>query len=191
MITIVSGLPRSGTSMMMAALKAGGMPLLVDGLRQTDQNNPKGYFEFEPVKKLPNGQTGWLISARGKAVKVISALLKFLPQDYAYQIIFMERDLNEILTSQRRMLERSAKQAAKPISDEEMEEFFQEHLAEVKSWLAQQDWIQTLYISYNQVLCQPLEVFKRVDDFLTVSLDIDAMASVVDPSLYREKNRKI
>ena len=81
-ITIVSGLPRSGTSMMMSALEAGGLPLLTDGLRQADLNNPKGYFEYEPVKKLPKGQTGWLLSADGKAVKVISALLTYLPEDF-------------------------------------------------------------------------------------------------------------
>src|ERR1043165_1737839 len=103
-ITVVSGLPRSGTSMMMKMLEAGGMSLLVDNLRTADDDNPAGYYEFEPVKKLSQGDFDWLEEAQGKAVKVIAALLADLPSAYTYQIIFMRRDMFEILASQNKML---------------------------------------------------------------------------------------
>ena len=187
-ITIVSGLPRSGTSMMMSALKAGGMPLLTDEIRGADPNNPKGYYEFERVKKLPKGDVAWLNSARGKAVKVISALLEYLPPDYHYQVIFMERNLEEILASQHRMLVRTGKEQQHPVADETIRQSYQNHLSEVKFYLEDKDWIETLYVSYNQILQQPLEGFKGVAVFLDGRVDPAAMAKVVDPSLYREKN---
>ena len=187
-ITIVSGLPRSGTSMMMSALKAGGLPLLTDGLREADPNNPKGYFEYEPVKKLPKGQTNWLLSADGKAVKVISALLSYLPEDFRYQVIFMERDLDEILASQRRMLERSDKKDTQPIDDAQLRKDYQAHLENVKDWLRSQDWLSVLFISYNQVLRDPMAAFQKVGAFIEIDLDMEAMARVVDPTLYREQN---
>ena len=171
----------------MSALKAGGLSLLTDGLRQADPNNPKGYFEYEPVKRLPKGQTGWLLSAHGKAVKVISALLTDLPEDFNYQVIFMERDLDEILASQRRMLERSNKNEVKPIEDAQLRRDYQAHLAAVKGWLNSQDWLSVLFISYNQVLHDPLAAFKKVDAFLEPRLDVAAMVQVVDPTLYREQ----
>lgn len=186
-ITIVSGLPRSGTSMMMSALKAGGMPLLTDEVREADPNNPKGYYEFERVKKLSKGDDAWLDSASGKAVKVISALLEYLPPDYQYQVIFMERNLHEILASQRRMLVRTGKEQQHPVADETIQQSYQNHLSEVKSWLADKDWIDTLYVSYNQILQQPLEEFNRVAKFLEDRVNPRAMAKVVEPSLYREK----
>ena len=186
-IAIVSGLPRSGTSMMMSSLEAGGLPLLTDGLRQADPNNPKGYFEYEPVKKLPKGKTGWLLSAHGKAVKVISALLVNLPDDFNYKVIFMERDLDEILASQRRMLERSDKKEGKPIEDAQLRRDYQAHLDAVKDWLKLQDWLSVLFISYNQILRDPMAAFKMVDAFLEPPLDVEAMARVVEPALYREQ----
>src|SRR5215813_2579369 len=103
-IIVVSGLPRSGTSMMMKMLAAGGLPVLVDAIRAADDDNPNGYFEFEPVKQLADGQNEWLTEAGGKVVKIISALLEYLPKSYHYKIIFMERELKEILASQQKML---------------------------------------------------------------------------------------
>lgn len=186
-ITVVSGLPRSGTSMMMSALKAGGMELLVDEVRPPDENNPKGYYEFERVKKLPKGNHDWLDLARGKCVKVVSALLPHLPSDHQYRIIFMKRDIEEILASQKQMLERTDKGNNHPITDEEMRQSYQEHLAEIMAWLAEKDWIQTLSLSYNELLRQPEEHFNKVADFLENNVDPKAMAQVVDPSLYRER----
>jgi hypothetical protein len=187
-VMIVSGLPRSGTSMMMSALEAGGLPILTDGLRKADPSNPKGYYEYEPVKKLSEGQTEWLRSAQGKAVKVISALLHYLPDDFYYRVIFMERDIDEILASQKRMLARADKIEEKPLSDTQLRQEYAKHLVAVKKWLNTQNWIEALMISYNQILRDPVAAFKMVDAFLALNLDIDAMAQTIDPKLYREQN---
>lgn len=187
-ITVVSGLPRSGTSMMMSALKAGGMDVLTDEVRVPDDNNPKGYYEYERVKKLPKGDTEWLHTARGKAVKIISPLLTHLPADYHYRVIFMERDIEEILASQERMLERTGKGEENSIPDEAMRQSYHDHLAEVDSWLADKSWISVIRLSYNDILRQPENHFRKVATFLDDIMDPRAMSRVVDPSLYREKN---
>ena len=186
-ITVVSGLPRSGTSMMMKALQAGGMPLLVDGVRGADANNPGGYFEFERVKKLPKCDLDWLDNAKGKVVKVISALLDTLPDQYQYKVIFMERDIDEILASQRRMLLRDGTIEEKPISDADMRQSYLSHLEEVKTYLAKTPWLKTIAISYNDVLRNPKVEFQRVVKFLDRNVDLEAMVQVVDPELYRER----
>jgi hypothetical protein len=187
-ITVVSGLPRSGTSMMMSALQAGGLPLLVDHFRGADANNPKGYYEFERAKKLPKGDIAWLWSAQGKAVKIISALLEFLPQKFEYKVIFMERDLDEILASQSRMLERNGKQDDHPITQAEIRQSYQEHLNKIKNYLSVRDWFQPLYVSYNNILQQPEDEFRKIADFLDIGLDPEKMVQKVDPNLYRQKN---
>lgn len=102
LITIVSGLPRSGTSMMMSMLEAGGMDVLTDGIRGADEDNPRGYYEFERVKQIEHDK-GWLSDARGKAVKMVAALLKYLPPEYQYQVVFVRRNMDEVLASQRRI----------------------------------------------------------------------------------------
>ena len=186
-ITVVSGLPRSGTSMMMSALKKGGMPVLVDNIRKADQNNPKGYLEFERVKKLPKGDYDWLAIAQGKAVKIISALLTYLPECYQYKVIFLERDMDEILSSQQRMLERTNKIDEDNKSDEMLRQSYQEHIKKVSTWLEDQDWLQTLYVSYNEILRQPDIEFQKIAVFLDQLVDPQLMAQVVDPELYREK----
>ena len=187
-ITIVSGLPRSGTSMMMSALEAGGMDLLTDGLRRADINNPKGYNEFENVKKLAKGETDWIESAEGKVIKVISALLNFLPENYQYRVIFMERDIDEIMASQQRMLERSGKNAQSSTSENEIRQSYIEHIGEVKAWLTDSEWIRAIFVSYNDILHNPERNSREVAFFLDNLVDPDAMAKVVDYSLYREKN---
>lgn len=186
-ITIVSGLPRSGTSMMMSALAAGGMQLLTDGEREADANNPKGYFEYERVKKLAHGDMDWLADARGKAVKIISALLFYLPSDYPYRVIFLERSLEEILASQTRMLERTGKHAEQTFSEEQIRASYQNHLIEVKSWLDDQENVKTLYVSYNETVLHPLLIFREVASFLDGLVDPTAMITVIDPKLHREK----
>jgi len=186
-ITVVSGLPRSGTSMMMSALRAGGMPLLLDGIREADANNPKGYFEYERVKKLPVGDTEWLKSAEDKAVKIISALLEHLSDAYDYRVIFMERDIDEILKSQKRMLARNGTDQGATVSDEDMRRHFQAYLEEVQSLLNERGWLKVIYVSYNQVLQNPIGEFQRVAKFLDGKVDPVLMMEVVDPTLYREK----
>jgi len=185
-ITIISGLPRSGTSMMMKMLEAGGLPLLTDGRRTADQDNPKGYYEFERVKKLKDGDTAWLPQAHGKAVKVISYLLESLPQGYTYRVLFMRRLIPEILASQRKMLVNRGEDPDK-VSDAEMASLFEKHLAQVDAWIASRPYLQRLDVDYNQAIRDPLPLIARINRFLGGHLDEDAMAAVIDPGLYRQR----
>jgi hypothetical protein len=186
-ITIVSGLPRSGTSMMMQILQAGGLQILTDNLRAADDDNPKGYYEYERVKKLPDGDTAWVMDSRGKAVKVISALLEHLPTGFDYKIIFMRREMDEVLASQKQMLIRRDEPTDKA-SDETMSEMFDKHLLDIKAWLAQQPNMQVLYIKYDQLLVDPDPHIQAIAEFLSADLDVGAMLAVPDKNLYRQKN---
>jgi LPS sulfotransferase NodH len=186
-VYIVSGLPRSGTSMMMKMLEAGGLPPLTDGLREADTDNPKGYYEFERVKQLDKGDTEWLAQAQGKAVKVISALLKYLPEDYAYQIVFMERDISEVLASQRKMLVHRGEDPDS-VDEVKMATLFTNHVKKVKAYLAEQDNMSILYVHYNDVLADPYPQAQSVSQFLGNRPDVQAMVEIVDPNLHR--NRK-
>ena len=185
-ITIVSGLPRSGTSMMMKMLEAGGIPPLTDEIRTADADNPKGYYELERVKKLDKGDTAWLAETAGKVVKVISMLLQHLPAGYSYRIIFMERRLEETLASQRQMLIRR-NEPTDAVSDEVLRTSFQKHLTQIKGWLAEQPHIQVLYVSYNDMLSDPAGQARRINQFLGQTLNEAKMAAVVDPDLYRQR----
>jgi len=185
-ITVVSGLPRSGTSMMMKMLEAGGLPPLTDKMRQADDDNPKGYYEFERVKKMPDGDTSWVEEARGRSVKVISALLEHLPNGYPYRVLFMQRKIDEILASQIQMLIRSGKPTDE-VSDEQLAEMYGKHLARVKSWLDEQPNFTVLYLDYGAMLADPQKYTNRVNQFLGSSLNSGAMVGVVDPDLYRQR----
>lgn len=185
-VTIVSGLPRSGTSMMMQMLDNGGILPLVDGIRTPDIDNPKGYYEFERVKKLPEGDYEWLDDARGKVVKVISALLTDLPPLYDYKIIFMQREIEEVLQSQKKMLIKDGK-PTDAVSDEELTELYQQHLSTIQEWVESQDNITIHYASYNAILNDAREPLQRINKVLDKRLDIEAMLSVVDQSLYRNR----
>jgi hypothetical protein len=184
-ITIVSGLPRSGTSMMMKMLEAGGLEPLTDNIRTADEDNPKGYFEFERVKQIEHDKA-WLEDARGRVVKLISALLKHLPTSHTYKIIFMRRAMTEILASQRQMLVRRG-EPTDTVPDDKMAAMFEKHVAQVESWLAAQPNIETIYVSYNEVLSDSRTHAGRINSFLGGSLNVDAMAGVVDHALYRQK----
>lgn len=184
-IIIVSGLPRSGTSMMMRMLESGGIQTLTDDIRKADEDNIKGYFEYELVKKIEHDKT-WLNEAENKAVKLISALLKHLPHTYDYKIIFMKRDLGEILASQKKMLERRG-ESLDTIPDKYMANLFKKHLSEVENWLADQSNIKTLYVSYNDILRNPEEIVLNVINFLNRNLDLKKMIREIDPNLYRQR----
>lgn len=177
--------------MMMSALAAGGMLLLIDGKRLADENNPKGYYEYERVMQLSKGDSEWLLLARGKVIKVISALLEHLPDEYQYRVIFMEREMDEILDSQKRMLGRTSQGSQQPVSEDQIRNSYKTHLEKVKSWLADQSYIKTLFVSYNDAVFQPLDVFHDVADFLDGRVDPQAMTTVVDPTLYWEKKSRI
>jgi hypothetical protein len=185
-ITIVSGLPRSGTSMMMKMLEAGGIPPLTDELRAADIDNPKGYYEFERVKQLDKGDTAWLSEARGKAVKIISYLLQYLPAGQQYRVVFVRRDIPEILASQRKMIINRGEDPDQ-MDDTQVEALFKKHLAGIESWLAKQPHVRVLYPRYADMLANPLPEIGRINDFLGGKLDTQAMAAVVDPNLYRNR----
>ncbi len=184
-IIVVSGLPRSGTSMMMSMLVAGGIPAMTDSIRTADEDNPKGYFELEKVKGLAK-DNGWLAEAGGRAVKIISALLKHLPAEYSYKVIFMRREMSEVLASQRQMLIRRG-EPTDAVSDERMAEMFRKHLAEVESWLAKQPNIEVIYTDYNQMLGAPAAPIETINRFLGGQLDAAAMSAVVDKTLHRQR----
>jgi hypothetical protein len=185
-IVVVSGLPRSGTSMMMVMLQAGGLTLLKDGIRTPDDDNPKGYYEFERVKKLREGDFDWLSEARGKVVKVISYLLFNLPEDYAYRAIFMERKLAEIIASQRKMLIRRGEDPDK-VGEQELQAILEKHLQQVQDWIERQPNVEVININYNRMLEDPEEDILRIHHFLGGLLDIDKMTRVIDPALYRQR----
>lgn len=188
-VIVVSGLPRSGTSMMMKMLEAAGLEALTDNIRTADMDNPKGYYEFERVKKLPEGDTGWLEEAQGKVVKIISELLKNLPPGHNYKVLFMRRSTEEILASQKQMLVRSGKPTDK-VSDEKLAELYQKHLGKVESWLAQQPNFAVLYVDYNQLLADPRPQIDQIQRFLDKPVDVEKMAEIVDPNLYRQRKEK-
>lgn len=185
-ITIVSGLPRSGTSMMMRMLEAGGLPPLTDNERTADTDNPQGYYEFERVKQLDRGDTAWLATAPGHAVKVISLLLQHLPATYHYKVIFVERHIAEVLASQRKMLVHRQKDTD-TVDDAEMTDLFQKHLVAIRRWLAQQPNFQVLYIHYSDLLKEPEAQAVQINQFLDGGLDVPKMATVIDPNLYRNR----
>ena len=184
-IIVVSGLPRSGTSMMMKMLAEGGLATVTDSLRTADEDNPNGYFEFEPVKALADGTDAWLSDAQGKAVKVVSALLEHLPAGQHYRILFMERDLKEILASQQKMLSRRQEQSR--TSDAEMEAQFREHLRAIKYWLARQPNMEVLYVDYNRMMAAPDTFCPQIADFVRLPLDVARMRSVPNQGLYRNR----
>ena len=184
-VIIVSGLPRSGTSMMMRMLAEGGLPVLTDGLRRPDDDNPNGYFELEVVRQLKEGNIHWLEDANGKAVKVVSSLLEYLPRDHKYKIIFMERDPEETLVSQKRMLDHRGQESR--LTDEEMAQQFQKHLAAMKPWLVRQPNIDVLYVNYNALMTEPESYCDRITEFLGITLNQSYMLAVPDKQLYRNR----
>ncbi|MCE5185975.1 MAG: sulfotransferase [Planctomycetaceae bacterium] len=183
---IVSGLPRSGTSMMMKALHAGGIEPIIDNIRTADEDNPRGYYEFEPVKKLKQ-DVSWLPGAAGKAVKMVYRLLYDLPSDYEYRILFMQRDMAEVLASQKKMLERSGKVNAS-VSDDQMAALFTAELDKCAKWLASRPNCKVLYVNYRDMINNPSAECEKISRFLDGGLDVEQMAAAIDPSLYR--NRK-
>ena len=187
-ITIVSGLPRSGTSMMMQIIDASGFPVLTDKKREADNNNPKGYYEYEPVKKLMVDKS-WLPNANGKAVKIIAQLLPFLPSNYDYKIIFMRRDMNEVLQSQQVMLgkEKDVKAKNFPLK---LSEAFQKQLQKVEAWVDSQPNVEMLDVNYTDVLENTEEELHTILSFIEHDGNIDKMKEIVDKSLYRNKIKK-
>ncbi|MBM3319540.1 MAG: sulfotransferase [Candidatus Eisenbacteria bacterium] len=185
-IVIVSGLPRSGTSLAMKMLDAGGMPQVVDGIRTADEDNPKGYFEDERVKDLHKmTDKTWVRDARGKALKVISFLLKDLPDTNRYKVVFMRRHLDEVLASQNKMLDHRGEKNETP--DDQMKKIYEEHLKQVYALLEKQPHFEVLYVDYTGILEDPRGQATRIRDFLGVPFDVEKMAAVADKALYRNR----
>jgi len=185
-IVVVSGLPRSGTSMAMRMLQAGGLPLVVDGVRAADEDNPAGYFEAERVKDLGREtDRTWLRAARGKAIKVVSSLLEHLPEDNNYAVLFLNRNVHEVLASQAKMLARRGEESG--TSDERMLELFRAHLLRVKAMLGARSCFRLCEIEYAEVVAEPRRNAERIRAFLGRALDVEAMARAVDASLHRNR----
>lgn len=172
--------------MMMKMLQQGGLAVMTDQIREADDDNPKGYFEFERVKQLDKGDQDWLADAQGKVVKVISALLEHLPPDYNYRVIFIERQMDEVLASQRKMLARRGEPTDR-VDDQEMARLFVKHLDKIRAWLASQPNFAVLYVDYNQMMADPLPYVRQVNQFLDNALDEEAMHRAIDPALYRNR----
>jgi len=167
-------------------LEAGGIPPVTDNVRTADDDNPKGYYEFERVKKMPEGDKSWVKDALGKSVKVISALLEHLPAEYPYRVIFMQRKMDEILASQKQMLVRSDK-PTDAVSDAKLAEMYARHLAKVEAWLNAQPNVEVIYMDYNTMLTSPQEHAEEVNSFLDERLAVEKMVGVIDRSLYRQR----
>ena len=193
-IIVVSGLPRSGTSMMMQMLSAGGVSVVSDGVRAPDDSNPEGYFELEAVKALDKpGDRRWLSEARRRAVKIVSALLEHLPESFNYRVIFMERPLAEVLASQDAMLARhaaagdAAAAGTTGSSHVALTVEYERHLRRVHALITRRACFEVLTVSYNETVANPRATADEVARFLGRALDVAAMAASVNASLYRER----
>lgn len=182
-IIIVSGLPRSGTSLMMQMLDSGGVEVVTDNVRTADTDNPRGYYEFEAVKRTRQDPS-WLPQARGKAVKMVSQLLYDLPPDERYRVIFMERDVAEMLLSQEKMLQRLGRAA---VPREQMRQAYAVHLERLHAWLGRQRNMAVLRVSYNELVEWPEREARRASEFLGGKACVNGMTRSVDPSLYRNR----
>ena len=186
MITVVSGLPRTGTSLMMQMLAAGGMPVLTDGERQADADNPRGYFEWERIKLLPQ-QPDCIAEAEGKAVKIISQLLFALPARREYRVIFMQRPLTEVVASQAEMIRRRGTIGA-ALPPAALIAGLGAHLNQITAWLKEKSNISVHRVEHQEVLREPLQVAESIQQFLDCPLNVVAMSQQVDTSLYRQRS---
>ncbi|MHC5111109.1 MAG: sulfotransferase domain-containing protein [Planctomycetota bacterium] len=185
-LTIVSGIPRAGTAMMMHMIDAGGIPALTDSVRAANEDNPHGYFEYEPVKRTSE-DAGWLEDAVGKVVKLVHLLLMDLPLDRQYDVVFIRRSLEEVVRSQNAMLARAGKKREDDLSDERVQEIFRAQLHEVEQFLDSHPNFNVLFVNHNEIIKDPRSAAESVNQFLGGRLDVEKMAAIVDPSLYRQR----
>ena len=185
MVTIVSGLPRSGTSLMMQILGKGGVQLLTDDLRKADKNNQKGYFELEKVKKMML-DSSWLVEAEGKAVKIIAQLLNFLPKHLDYKILFMERNLDEVISSQAKMIDNLGT-GEKKIDLNTLKVTYNRQIKKIKEELTQSSRVTILYVSYHELIENSENEINKINKFFDFKLDPIKMLTAIDRSLHHEK----
>ncbi len=184
-ITIVAGLPRSGTSLMMQMLDAGGMPVLTDQIRQPDDDNPRGYYEFEAVKTVKE-EPDWLEQAPGHAVKMVYRLLYDLPAGYAYRVVFTRRKLEEVVASQETMLQRNGK-GASAVDEAQLVDIYRRQLQQFDAWIESRPNFSILYVDHHEVLADTERVARELNQFLGGQLNEEAMIRVPDRSLHRQK----
>lgn len=184
-VNVVSGLPRSGTSLMMQMISAGGIPALTDHERAPDEDNPRGYLEFERVKQIKRDKT-WLDDAAGKVVKLVHSLLYDLPAERRYRVVFMRRNAQEVLASQKRMLDRQGKRGAQ-MPDEQLMRTFEEQVNKVLRWAREQPHFSVLEVVYHELVADPASHARVINQFLGGGLDETAMMKAVDPGLYRNR----
>lgn len=185
-LTVVSGIPRSGTSLMMRMLEAGGIPALSDQVRGADIDNPRGYYEYEAVKTLKQ-DSSWVAGSLGKAVKMVYLLVYDLPPEVEYRILFMHRKIDEVLASQKVMLDRLGKSSAVP--DAKMAALFQNHLVKFTAWAKERPNIKVLDVNYNDMVADAVPIAEEINRFLGGGLDVEAMARAVEPGLYRNRSK--
>jgi uncharacterized protein YcaQ len=171
--------------MMMRMIDEGGIPALIDHVRAADEDNPKGYYEFEPVKQTKK-DSSWVADAVGKVVKMVYLLLYDLPEGFRYRVVFTRRNLSEVLESQDIMLQRRGKSQGE-VSHEQLVEHFRGQIEKIEGWLADQPHFEVVYIDYNELMKDPGPSVDRMNDFLGGELDTDAMRAVIDPDLYRRR----
>jgi hypothetical protein len=201
-ITVVSGMPRSGTSMMMQMVEAAGVELHCDGGRVADTDNPRGYFELEATKRLPR-DASFLTKSCAKAVKIVAPLLTSLPADFEYRVIFIDRDMEEIMASQQAMMEHAGQEQGSDAVDRVLARAFHKRIAEAKRWLEDSGNVRVYYVSHADVLDSPKEASKDLADFLEATGAIalvgwpkderrrvlSRMAETVEPDLYRQRQK--
>lgn len=172
--------------MMMKVLEAGGMQVVTDNVRAADEDNPKGYYEFEKVKEIKE-DASWVRDMAGKVFKMVSMLLYHLPPEESYRIVFMRRDMGEVLASQARMLQRLGKPGGGGGDDATMAELYKKHLSEITPWLERQSNMDVIYMDYNKILTSPAPELHSLNSFFSGSLNSEAMLEAIDPSLYRQR----
>ena len=186
-VVVVSGLPRSGTSMAMKMLDAAGLEIVTDGERTADEDNPKGYYEDERVKALAEMEDkAWVRAGRGGAIKVISYLLKYLPRDNNYRVIFMRREMSEVLASQQKMLGRLGEDSG--ADDAVMAEHYENDLWRARYLLKKDPAFEWIEVHYSDVLAEPESQARRIAEFIGREEKVQKMAEVVDPNLYRNRS---
>jgi len=186
-IYVVSGLPRSGTSMASRMLEGGGLAIVQDGIRTADEDNPRGYFEDERVKNLAQSEDrSWVRAARGRVVKVISYLLRTLPADSNYKVVFMDRNLLEVVASQNKMLERRGEKNES--TDQRMAELLEDDLWKARYLLKHGAHFEWLELNYKAVVDDPRRAAAQMRDFIgKPAMDVDRMAAAVEKELYRNR----
>ena len=187
-LVIVTGLPRSGTSLVMSLLAAGGHPILEDHRRAPDPDNPRGYYEFEPVKSLMRDNT-WLHAHAGQAIKIISTLLPFIPPDLPLDVIWIQRHLPEVLASQSTMLMRAGKPlAANPAL---LATAFQKQTMATEAFLTRRPRTRVLALQHHELLQSPVQQISRLLDFLPSLQNESKMLQTIDPALHRQRLENI